>query len=69
MDTRSDPMPTSELATNTRASMCLSKHRYSTRIEAKISLKRCVEKRGGIFRVYQCPWCFGWHITKKEKWT
>ena len=46
---------------------CLRKKRYRTENEAEKGIKRYEEIRPKEqLRVYFCPYCFGFHITKTE---
>ena len=44
---------------------CDSKRRYVTPQEAERSAKTARRKRDEKLRVYRCPHCQGWHLTKK----
>ena len=48
------------------------KRMYATEEKAKEALavaRRRGESKGGQIekRVYQCPWCSGWHLTSQEE--
>lgn len=46
---------------------CLSKKPYSTKklaLTVKNRLEKTREGRGNL-RIYDCPYCDGWHITSK----
>ncbi len=48
--------------------MCASKNRYATYRTAKRKLKLAQEARRNknkSLRLYQCPICDGWHMTKQ----
>jgi len=44
---------------------CHSKRRYLTQVTAEAKARRCTEKRGMALRVYHCPYCLGFHLTKQ----
>lgn len=44
---------------------CKRKRRYRTQKEAEQKRRNCEEKRGYALRVLYCPFCHGWHLTKK----
>lgn len=44
--------------------MCHGKNRYPAEIAALIAAQRYAELRKVALRVYECPVCGGWHITK-----
>lgn len=44
---------------------CLKKHRYRSEHDARLAANNAETKRGTRLRVYQCPLCGGWHITRK----
>lgn len=43
------------------------KRRYRSERDAIGSALCCARKRGTALRVYACPKCKGWHLTKQEK--
>lgn len=43
--------------------MCHRKHRFWTATKAKQIAERCAKKRGVRLRIYQCPFCLGYHLT------
>ncbi len=45
--------------------MCLSKKVYWTETEARTKADRCEAKRGVKLRVYHCPVCNQYHLTKQ----
>lgn len=45
---------------------CKSKRRYSTEQLADKVAARATSQRGLALRVYCCPLCQGWHITKRR---
>lgn len=46
------------------------KKRYHDEIAAKIALAKARRMSGSSTRderkIYRCPWCRGWHLTKKR---
>jgi hypothetical protein len=44
---------------------CASKRRYESPQEAQKNSKAARRKRDARLRVYRCPHCAGWHLTKK----
>ena len=52
-------------------SMCKGKRRYSNRVTAELELQRLQENYGHVRdtpkRVYRCPTCKGWHMTRWGK--
>ena len=44
---------------------CESKQRYDSPTEAEKQVKVARRKRDQRLRVYRCPHCMGWHLTKK----
>lgn len=46
--------------------MCDNKQFYPNQMLAAAGAGRLSTKINGKFRVYHCPFCFGWHITKRE---
>jgi hypothetical protein len=45
---------------------CKSKRRYTTEAFAQRVAMRATRQRGTPLRVYPCPLCKGWHITKRK---
>lgn len=43
---------------------CGKKRRYKTRELADTVATDAQEKRGVGLRVYECPHCLGWHLTR-----
>ena len=50
-----------------RVSMCLTKDRYSSQESAQLTIQRRETKSGKLLRVYQCPFCGGYHLTSKPE--
>jgi len=50
-----------------RYRQCLKKARYRSEHEARLFANRGENKRGVRLRVYECPICGGWHITKRTE--
>ena len=48
-----------------RISMCLSKDRYGSQERADAAIPRRETKTGKVLRLYQCPYCGGYHLTRK----
>lgn len=47
---------------------CSEKRRYHSESYAESEAKHWGSVRKGPgFRVYSCPWCKGWHLTKDRK--
>lgn len=47
---------------------CGTKHRYRDELDAIGAAIRCSAKRGTPLRVYRCPDCGDWHLTKRRTW-
>lgn len=45
---------------------CKSKRRYPSEKFAEKVARRATRQRGLALRVYPCPLCQGWHITKRR---
>lgn len=45
-------------------SECRKKGRYRDDTEAKRVRRCCERSRGEPLRVYECPRCGGWHLTR-----
>ena len=48
-------------------SMCLSKERYETKGAALAAANRRLMYDAPQLRVYNCPFCRGWHLTSKPE--
>jgi hypothetical protein len=46
------------------AVMCGRKRRHPTQLDAIASAIRCSARAGHPLRVYACPDCGGWHLTR-----
>lgn len=46
--------------------MCEGKERYRDHAHAVVAARFAGQKRGVKLRTYDCPFCSGWHLTKKE---
>lgn len=44
--------------------MCTRKRRYHSRLDAELNASRLVSDNGLMLRVYKCPLCHGWHLSK-----
>ena len=49
-----------------RYRQCGKKRRYRSEHDARLSANNGMTKRGTPLRVYRCPICNGWHITKRN---
>jgi len=54
-------------ARRVRKRMCTSKKRYRDHNEAISSGQTATARRGTTLRVYECPWCDGFHLTKEKR--
>jgi hypothetical protein len=45
---------------------CRRKVRYETEREADDAAYRA-RMEGTELRIYHCPWCAGWHLTRAER--
>ncbi len=45
---------------------CLAKKRFASRKHAKDAAKRFSHDLGYILNPYQCPYCKGYHLTKRR---
>jgi hypothetical protein len=57
--------PTPPVPDPVRKAMCTSKNRYPDQGTALRFALRATRRQKQM-RVYQCPLCHGWHLTKKE---
>ena len=48
-----------------RLARCQGKVSYPSQRAANRTLQRCSQERGTSLRVYECPICDGWHLTKQ----
>ena len=48
---------------------CTSKRRYNNIRDAKRTAAKCVQSRGIPLFVYECPFCRGYHLTHKARWS
>lgn len=44
------------------------KRRHPDELTAIASAIRCSARRGTPLRVYLCPDCDGWHLTRRARW-
>jgi hypothetical protein len=51
-------------AIRTQDRECFSKHRYATQLEADVVRNKRTDVGGRHLRVYACPHCAGYHLTK-----
>lgn len=52
---------------NARLRSCLAKHYFaSKKLARKVAIKRSAAT-GDKIKVYMCPSCQGWHLTKAAK--
>lgn len=47
---------------------CGRKTRYGNRANAMRVARRRMAMGVPYLRVYHCPYCGGWHLTKRESW-
>ncbi len=47
---------------------CINKNIYKSEHEAKNVRRAVLKARNRQIRIYQCPKCFGWHLTSEKKW-
>jgi hypothetical protein len=50
-----------------RIHMCLTKDRYSSYESARFTIERRQTKSGKLLRLYQCPYCGGYHLTSQPE--
>lgn len=50
-----------------RIRMCLTKDRYSSYESARFTIERRQTKSGKLLRLYQCPYCGGYHLTSRPE--
>lgn len=48
-----------------RMRMCRGKSVYADELDAIHGAICASRSYGGAFRVYECPYCGGWHLTRK----
>lgn len=46
--------------------MCTRKRRYHSRLDAELNADRLMRDNGLTLRVYKCPLCHGWHLSKRK---
>jgi hypothetical protein len=46
---------------------CRDKDYYAHEPEAQEARQRDTAQYGAIHYVYECPWCFGWHLTRQPQ--
>ena len=44
--------------------MCLTKDRHASKEAAELAGSKRETKSGKLLKVYQCPFCGGYHLTK-----
>lgn len=49
------------------AAACGTKTRYTTEAEAEKQRRYFQRIRDVDLRIYRCPLCLGWHLTKKRR--
>lgn len=50
----------------TRRQMCSRKRRHAKRCRAEAVAEHQMRISGDTLRIYSCPFCHGFHITKKD---
>ncbi len=48
-----------------RQSQCGKKNRYESEEEARAMADQQARATGKELRVYECPWCRGWHLSSR----
>jgi hypothetical protein len=48
-----------------RHSQCGRKKRYPSEDEARATADHQARATGRELRVYECPWCRGWHLSSR----
>jgi len=46
---------------------CGSKRRYWTKVDALVQMEIAMNRFDSPMRVYRCPTCKGWHLSKKRR--
>lgn len=52
-----------------RDAMCTRKHRYKTIEAAEAVITKAAEERNTKTRIYECTFCYGFHLTHKDERT
>jgi hypothetical protein len=60
---REAPRP---LRTEAQRQACKQKQRFATEREADDAVYRA-RMEGTELAYYRCPWCDGWHLTRRQK--
>jgi hypothetical protein len=48
-----------------RHSQCGKKQRYETEADARATADHQARTSGRELKVYECPWCRGWHLSSR----
>lgn len=56
------------MSTSTGSCSTSGKRSYPDELRAIAAAIRCSAKRGVPLRVYECPSCHGWHLTRRKAW-
>jgi len=48
-----------------RRSECERKKRYASEAEARATADHQARASGKELKVYECPWCRGWHLSSR----
>lgn len=48
-----------------RHSQCGKKTRYETEADARATADHQARASGRELKVYECPWCRGWHLSSR----
>ena len=48
-----------------RRSECERKQRYASEADARATADHQARSTGKELKVYECPWCRGWHLSSR----